>query len=101
MEAAWKRYPYPGAFKYFLMQFNTDYSRLRETFLTPYDQYKNRNGQSFSLIRKIHPNEYDEAECGPMYVICFDDGKHIDVWPEEIFCDRKGQPPCAGAAVGV
>ncbi len=57
----------------------------RKVFLSPYIQYQNRNGQKFFIVRKISPNEYDIDDCGPMYVIKFEDGAHIDAWPEEIF----------------
>lgn len=58
---------------------------MRTTFSTPYNQYKDREGQAFTLIRIIDkPDETHDIDCLPMYVITFWDGVEIEAWPEEI-----------------
>lgn len=64
---------------------------IRETFTTPFDQYRDRIGQRFTVIRKITRRnmtqadraEYD-AEVLPMYKIRFADGHETSAWPEEV-----------------
>lgn len=66
-------------------------SRIRETFETPFEQYRDRVGQRFTVLRKItkrnitkaEREEYD-LECLPMYKIRFEDGHETSAWPEEI-----------------
>jgi hypothetical protein len=67
-------------------------TKFRETFTTPFEQYKDRIGQRFVVIRKITKRnateqdrcEYD-LEALPMYKIRFvDDGHETSAWPEEI-----------------
>jgi len=58
---------------------------LRDSFASPYDQYKDRIGQPFRLLGRVDPATYDREECGPMYWIEFVDGVRIEAWPEEIF----------------
>lgn len=54
-------------------------------FRSPYDQYRDRVGQHFEIIRVITRPESDvDLENLPMYVIRFDDGDEIHAWPEEV-----------------
>ena len=65
--------------------------KYRDTFTTPFDQYRDRIGQTFEVLRKITKRnataidraEYD-LECLPMYKIRFADGHETSAWPEEI-----------------
>lgn len=54
-----------------------------QLFNSPYDQYKERNGQHCAIIRELNDQEKD-AEVGTMYKIKFQDGTIIDSWPEEL-----------------
>lgn len=58
----------------------------RETFTTPFDQYKDRRGQKFAVLRAVTvPDmDYPDAEVLPMYRIRFEDGHVTDAWPEEV-----------------
>jgi hypothetical protein len=64
---------------------------LRKTFTTPFDQHRDREGQSFAVLRKITKRniraeeraEYD-TEVLPMYRIRFADGFETSAWPEEV-----------------
>ena len=61
---------------------------LRETFQSPYQQYADRIGQKFSLVRTItEQDENHDQEVLPIHVIEFDDGIQIEAWPEEIEAD--------------
>lgn len=54
-------------------------------FSSPYEQYNNRNGQSFELIKVIDiPDENHDAEVLPMFLIRFEDGVEIEAYFEEI-----------------
>jgi hypothetical protein len=58
---------------------------IREAFQTPFQQYRERDGQPFTIVRKIEePNSDYDAESLPMYVIRFNDGEVIDAWPVEV-----------------
>jgi hypothetical protein len=54
------------------------------TFVAKYDQYAERNGQSFTVLGAVDPKTYDAEECGTMYSIRFADGAEIEAWPEEV-----------------
>lgn len=54
-----------------------------ETFVSPYEQYKDRIGQHFEVLRPISVEDND-LECLPRWVIRFKDGAEIEAWPEEI-----------------
>ena len=57
----------------------------RPTFHTPYEQFADRIGQKFTILREItEPDDTHDAEVLPMYVIRFEDGHEIEAWPEEI-----------------
>jgi len=63
-------------------------------FRSPYEQFKERNGQEFVILEKFDkPNDFIDEEVLPMYLIEFEDGEQIHVWPEEI---GKGKCPCGG-----
>ena len=54
-------------------------------FESPYDQYRERNGQTIEIVRRIEEAdaEHDE-EVLPMFIVRFEDGEEIEAWPEEI-----------------
>lgn len=54
-----------------------------KVFWSPYDQYKNRIGQHFDVIRRIETSEND-IEVLPMWEIKFEDGLTTLAYPEEI-----------------
>jgi hypothetical protein len=64
---------------------------FRATFTTPFEQYRDRIGQPFTVNRKVTAEtmtdvdraEYDE-ECLPMYEITFADGYKTAAWPDEV-----------------
>lgn len=57
----------------------------RETFTTPFSQYRDREGEPFEILDKImKADETHDAEVLPMYRIRFSDGTEIDAWPEEV-----------------
>lgn len=60
----------------------------RKTFLSHYTQYSERNGQEFSVLRRANKKENpDKSEVGEMFLICFNDGKKVLAWPEEVVKD--------------
>ena len=60
-------------------------SEVGDVFNSPYDQYKDRNGQTFVIVRKITEEEEDyDFETLPVYIIRFQDGEEITAYPEEI-----------------
>lgn len=59
----------------------------KEVFDSPYEQYAERNGQPFEVLREIDSTELADAEVLPMYAIRFPDGIEIEAWPEEVFHD--------------
>lgn len=56
----------------------------RPLFTTPYEQYKEREGQAFTLLGEIPAAGHHDEECSPMYLIEFADGFKIEAWPEEV-----------------
>jgi hypothetical protein len=63
----------------------------RETFTTPFEQYRHRIGQSFTVLRKVtrrnatpEDREQYDLECLPMYQIRFADGHTTSAWPDEV-----------------
>ena len=54
-----------------------------KTFQSPYEQYRERIGESFTVIGRVTNAEAD-SECLPMWKIQFADGFVTDAWPEEI-----------------
>ena len=59
---------------------------FRDTFTTPYEQYADREGEPFGVIRELTDQERD-PEVGRMWRIEFEDGTQIDAWPEEVESD--------------
>ena len=64
---------------------------IREFFTTPFEQYREREGQRFTVLRKITQRNATEAdrkeydnEALPMYEIQFSDGFKTAAWPEEV-----------------
>lgn len=59
--------------------------QYRSTFRAKYDQYAEKHGQSFTVVRAITEPEDDiDAECLPMFEIQFDTGEKALAWPEEV-----------------
>ncbi len=59
--------------------------KIRETFTTPYDQYAAREGQKFTMLKKItEPTDTIDEMALPMYRIRFEDGFETEAWPEEV-----------------
>lgn len=67
--------------KYWYKRYETE--GFLETFISPYEQYKDRIGQRFEVIRQV-PIEGNDLECLPRWVIRFEDGFETEAWPEEI-----------------
>jgi len=59
----------------------------REFFVTEYEEYSNRNGEEFVILKEIITKDYEnDGDTLPMYVIQFKkDGAIIEAWAEEIF----------------
>ena len=57
--------------------------KFSNTFWSPYEQYRDRIGQAFTVTGKVDDNDKD-PEVGDMYKIKFADGKEIVAWPEEV-----------------
>ena len=59
---------------------------IGERFNSPYDFYAWRNGQPFTFLGIVNPDQ-DPAvddDCGSMFRIQFPDGQTVLAWPEEI-----------------
>lgn len=64
---------------------------IRATFTTQFEQYRDRIGQEFTVLRKVTRSnatsadrkEYD-LEVLPMYKIRFADGHETSAWPDEV-----------------
>ena len=66
----------------------------RTHFTTPYQQYANREGEAFDVIRvKDKPDNETDGEVLPMYLIEFANGERIWAWPEEVVCEQLPPPP--------
>lgn len=65
-------------------------SGMTGVFAAKYDQYAERNGQTFTLLGVVDINSYDSDECGEMFFIRFADGTEIQAWPEEVVSAMKG-----------
>jgi len=58
---------------------------FREKFTSPYEQYRERIGQNFTVLGVItEPDTTHDVECLPIYCIRFEDGTEIEAWPEEV-----------------
>lgn len=62
----------------------------RDTFDSPYEQYRHRIGQPFRVQKIIDtPDQKHDAEVLPMYEIQFEDGETIEAWPEEVLVPSR------------
>lgn len=61
----------------------------RETFQSPYSQYKHLVGLPFDIISTVKPKD---EEVGDQYNIRFEGGQEIIAWPEEIYSDTGWNP---------
>lgn len=58
---------------------------VRQKFKASFDQYRERDGQKFTLIGVVDtPDERHDAEVLPMFKIRFEDGYETEAWPEEV-----------------
>lgn len=58
----------------------------KDTFQSPYEQYRSKNGMKFHIIDVITKKDKDhDEEVLPMYIIRLEDKTVIEAWPEEIF----------------
>ena len=55
-----------------------------ETFWTPYTQYKDKIGQTFTVLRRVDTQDCDLCAL-PQWHIMLEDGTEIDAYPEEIY----------------
>jgi hypothetical protein len=56
----------------------------RETFHKCYEQYKELDGKTFTVVRVIEEaDDQHDQEVLPMFVIQID-GQQIEAWPEEV-----------------
>lgn len=62
----------------------------RRTFWTPYEQYRDKIGQTFTVLGSYKVNEGTEDEV-TLYKIRLADGSEIGAWPEEVFEEERGQ----------
>lgn len=65
--------------------------KIRPEFTSPYEQYRDRIGQRFDVLKRITRRNATPAErkdinleCLPMYRIRFIDGHETLAWPEEV-----------------
>jgi len=64
--------------------------RIRKRFWTPFEQFAERIGQRFIVLRKItKPDVTHDPDVLPMYAIRFADGFRTDAWPEEVEVHRS------------
>jgi hypothetical protein len=72
---------------------------FRKRFVSPFDQYADRVGQRFTVVRTYTPAEtaalcgVPEEEAQEMYRIRFEDGTEIDAWAEEVCVASDGPQP--------
>ncbi len=58
---------------------------FRAFFDSPFEQYRDRNGEPFTVVCAIDQADDDhDDEVLPMYRIRFQDGVEIEAWPEEV-----------------
>ena len=57
---------------------------FRQTFWTPFEEYHERIGQSFEVLRRATQKDGVDREVGRMWVIRFADGHTTQAWPEEV-----------------
>lgn len=73
---------------------------FRERFVSPWEQYRERVGQKFTVIKQTHKlvidSEDQEGE-EDVYLIRFEDGVEIEAWGSEVGVEDKEQAcgkPC-------
>lgn len=57
---------------------------LAATFWTPFDEYAEKIGQRFDVIRRVGEEDCDLCAL-PQWHIMLEDGTEIDAYPEEIY----------------
>lgn len=74
--------------------------KWRAEFLGCYDQYREHNGKTFTVLGVHDPRAYDSEEVGTMFVVRLSCGTVVVAWPEEVvdrwFVDGElpvGEPP--------
>lgn len=74
--------------------------KWRAEFLGCYDQYREHNGKTFTVLGLHDPRAYDSEEVGTMFVVRLSCGTVVVAWPEEVvdrwFVDGElpvGEPP--------
>ena len=55
------------------------HTTFRTTFTMPYDQFREREGESFHVV-----GAFTGGESGCMWTVAFPDGVTIEAWPEEV-----------------
>ena len=55
-----------------------------ETFWTPFNQYEDKIGQKFTVLRRVDTLDCDLCAL-PQWHIMLEDGTEIDAYPEEIY----------------
>lgn len=53
-------------------------------FESPYDQLREHNGKPYTLVGQLPFEDYDFDDCGPLFLIRFEDGTEVEAWPEEL-----------------
>ena len=57
---------------------------LKGVFQSIYEQYKSRNGMSFTVLGIAQSDLYDSEDVGAIFIVQFDSGDVIEAWPDEI-----------------
>lgn len=57
-------------------------------FISPYEMGKDRNGESFKVLRRIREDEVDDIYFLPMWEIRFEDGTLYSAYPEEVVLSK-------------
>jgi hypothetical protein len=56
----------------------------RRVFRSPFDQYRDRNGQPCVVVGEVSRELTDDEEVGPLYRVRFDDGEIIEAYLDEL-----------------
>ena len=62
---------------------NYETTGFRDTFQTPYSDYRDKEGLPFEVVGRVQECDCD-LECLPKWIIRFKDGSTIEAYPEEI-----------------
>lgn len=65
----------------------------RDTFQSPYEQYKDAIGMTFENLGEVRSSKEDE-EIGRLYKIKLADGREIEAWEEEVYTGVGWDPKC-------